>query len=146
MTLQHRTGDLFASDDLDALAHGCNCAGAMGKGIAVEFKRRWPDMYREYRARCLDGRLPLGDLFAWQEPGLTIYNLGTQPHWRRPAELPAIDSAVRKMLRHASENGVRTIGMPQIGAGLGRLNWEDIEKTITAAIGTQEITVIVHRI
>lgn len=146
MTIKHRSGDLFASQDLDALAHGCNCAGTMGRGIAVEFKRRWPEMYSEYRARCLDGRFTPGDLFVWDEPGLTVYNLGTQPHWRSPAELPAIDSAVRKMIDHAVANGIRTIGMPRIGAGLGRLSWPQVEAVVGAALGTRKITIIVHSI
>ena len=57
-------GDLFAHKGLDALAHGCNCAGAMGKGIAVHFRERFPNMYGEYKQRCADGRFTLGAVFA----------------------------------------------------------------------------------
>lgn len=144
MTIKHRSGDLFASQDLDALAHGCNCAGAMGRGIAVEFKRRWPKMYSEYRSRCRDGRFTPGDLFVWEESGLTVYNLGTQSHWRSQAELTAVDSAIRKTFDHAVRNGIRTIGMPRIGAGLGRLPWPEVERVIETALGNRELTVIVH--
>ena len=34
---------------VSSYAHGCNCAGAMGKGIAVQFKSKYPDMYLEYK-------------------------------------------------------------------------------------------------
>jgi O-acetyl-ADP-ribose deacetylase (regulator of RNase III) len=52
MPVMHRSGSIFQASDLSAIAHGRNCAGAMGRGIAREFKRRWPRMYAEYRARC----------------------------------------------------------------------------------------------
>ncbi|MEP7218688.1 MAG: hypothetical protein ABI876_07205 [Bacteroidota bacterium] len=55
MAIECTTGDLFAMPELTAMAHGCTCAAAIGKGIAVEFKRRWPTMYSEYRHRCHSG-------------------------------------------------------------------------------------------
>jgi hypothetical protein len=72
------TGDLFDLG-LPAIGHGCDCAGAMGAGVAVEFKRRFPAMHQEYRRRCRQGTFRLGDIFVWdQEPGLVVYNLATQ--------------------------------------------------------------------
>jgi O-acetyl-ADP-ribose deacetylase (regulator of RNase III) len=91
-------GDLFARSDIRAWAHGCNCAGAMGAGIAVEFKRRFPRMFEEYKLRCADGRFGLGDVFVWSEGELTVYNLGTQEHWRKKAQLPALSKAVGRMV------------------------------------------------
>jgi hypothetical protein len=67
VTVEFRTGNLFEQDDLDALADGVNCVGAMGALIAVEFRRRWPAMYAEYR-RCCVGRtryLRLGGIMPW---------------------------------------------------------------------------------
>jgi O-acetyl-ADP-ribose deacetylase (regulator of RNase III) len=75
-------GDLFRQEGLRALAHGCNCAGAMGKGIAVEFRSRFPKMYAEYKQRCADGAFTPGEVFTWTEQGLTVFNLGTQKTWR----------------------------------------------------------------
>jgi O-acetyl-ADP-ribose deacetylase (regulator of RNase III) len=83
-------GDLFQTRDLDALAHGCNCAGAMGKGIAVEFRKRFPEMYAEYKARCARRSFALGDVFAWRQGDITIFNLGTQRTWRTRADLTGV--------------------------------------------------------
>jgi O-acetyl-ADP-ribose deacetylase (regulator of RNase III) len=144
MDIEYRTGDLFTTPDVDALAHGCNCAGAMGRGIAVEFKRRWPAMYREYRERCRDGRLTLGGIFPWKAPdGLTIYNLGTQAHWRVRAELPAVRSSVEAMLKHAVANGIHRIALPKIAAGLGALLWSEVEETIRAVAEPYDIDLVV---
>ncbi len=118
-------GDLFHWG-LRALAHGCNCAGAMGRGIAVEFRSRFPDMYAEYKERCSDGRFGLGDVFAWTEDGTTIFNLGTQRTWRTKADLSAIEKSVTAMVRLAEQAEITAIGLPRIGAGLGGLPWAEV--------------------
>ncbi|MCB9601486.1 MAG: macro domain-containing protein [Sandaracinus sp.] len=129
------TGDLFAAPDLDALAHGCNCAGAMGKGIAIEFRARFPKMYAEYKNRCLAGTFALGDVFCWRSGAVTVFNLGTQKSWRTKAELGAIEQALRTMVDEAQTLGVRRIGLPRIGAGLGGLSWDAEVKPLLERIG-----------
>jgi O-acetyl-ADP-ribose deacetylase (regulator of RNase III) len=134
MPVQFVKGDLFAYPGLQAFAHGCNCAGAMGKGIAVEFRRRYPLMYTEYKRRCRDGLFRPGDVFTWTEGGVVVFNLGTQKSWRTGAELPAVEKALTGMCSAASELGVRRIGLPRIGAGLGRLPW-DLVRTCLGRVG-----------
>ena len=127
-------GDLFAAADLDALAHGCNCAGAMGKGIAVQFKARFPAMYDEYRRRCVDGLFRPGDVFIWNDPsGVTVFNLGTQRTWHTRATLPAVSQALHGMILTAGMLGIKRIGLPRIGAGLGGLPWEDVKAELVLA-------------
>lgn len=127
-------GDLFQDPSLDALAHGCNCAGAMGKGIAVVFRSRFPKMYAEYRKLCSEGRFCLGDVFSWREGAVTVFNLATQKSWRTRAELSAVEAALGSMVRLAERAGVRRIGLPRIGAGLGGLQWPDV-RSLLARLG-----------
>lgn len=136
-------GDLFADERLDALAHGCNCAGAMGKGIAVEFRRRFPDMYAEYKCRCADGRFGLGDVFVWDARDVTVFNLGTQQSWRSRADLPAIDRALRKMVQTCEERAIKTVGLPRIGAGLGGLPWADVRALVASVGATTTVELMV---
>lgn len=143
MSIEERTGDLFAQPDLTALAHGCNCAGAMGKGIAVPFKQRWPAMYAEYKARCTDKRFRVGDVFVWQEGGMTVFNLGTEEHWRTGARLEHIERAVAAMAREAATLGVTRVGMPRIGAGLGGLAWADVRAALERATEGTGLTLVV---
>lgn len=124
-------GDLFHYEGLHALAHGCNCAGAMGKGIAVEFRARFPTMYAEYKKRCAESRFGLGDVFEWTEAGVTVFNLGTQRTWKTKADLPAIEAATRAMIRLAEHKGITRIGLPRIGSGLGGLPWGDVRAALT---------------
>jgi O-acetyl-ADP-ribose deacetylase (regulator of RNase III) len=133
-------GDIFATDGLRAFAQGCNCAGGMGAGIAIEFKRRWPRMFEEYAARCADGRFGLGDVFPWTEDDATIYNLGTQEHWRKKAQLPALAKALRKMVEMAPLSGIERIGLPRIGAGLGGLDWMRVKRVLSEVGGETKVT------
>jgi O-acetyl-ADP-ribose deacetylase (regulator of RNase III) len=123
-------GDIFAADGITAYAHGCNCAGGMGAGIAIEFKRRWPAMFDEYAVRCAEGRFGLGDVFVWNEAGATVFNLGTQEHWKKKAQLPALAASLRKMVELASHAGITNVGLPRIGAGLGGLDWMRVKRIL----------------
>jgi O-acetyl-ADP-ribose deacetylase (regulator of RNase III) len=115
----------------------------MGKGIAVEFRSRFPKMYIEYKRRCLDGRFKLGDVFAWTEAGITIYNLGTQASWKTKAELGAIEMAVRAMVHLAEQAGITKVGLPRIGSGLGGLPWEGSRAMLSEIGGETNVELVV---
>jgi O-acetyl-ADP-ribose deacetylase (regulator of RNase III) len=136
MSIEFKSGDIFATPGVSAFAHGCNCTGVMGKGIAVAFKLRWPEMFELYRTKCKTGDFRLGDVFCWKESGNIVFNLGTQQSWQTNAELWAIESALRKMLIKAEAEHVDTIVMPRIGAGLGGLDWHLVKSRI-ADIGAE---------
>jgi O-acetyl-ADP-ribose deacetylase (regulator of RNase III) len=140
------SGDLFKVQDLPALAHGCTCAGAMGKGIAAEFRRRWPAMYEEYRARCANGTFSLGDVFVWQEGERTIFNLATQRSWRTKAEIEAIEEALHRMVELAEAMQIPRIGLPRIGAGLGGLEWARVRYPIERVAASNLVTLIVFEV
>ena len=144
MGLELRIGDLFGCDDADALAHGCNCAGAMGAGIAVQFKRRWPEMYAEYRRRCADGRLVPGSVFLWERSTPKVFNLGTQAHWRVGATEAAVRSSVELMLRTAEGMSMRRVAMPRVGAGLGGLPWPKVESLLRGAAAGSRVELAVY--
>ena len=80
-------GDIFNIAGVNNYAHGCNCAGAMGKGIALQFKNKYPKMYSEYRVMCKDGLFNPGDVFDYNYGNGHIYNLGTQVSWKTKARL-----------------------------------------------------------
>src|SRR5438105_13890264 len=99
MAVQYLTGDLFANTHkARALAHGCNCKGSMGKGIATGFRDRYPNMYEEFRRRCKaqPREFNVGDAFLWQEQGkAAVFNLGTQEgYWRDRATYEGIETAL----------------------------------------------------
>lgn len=123
-------GDIFNIEGVNNYAHGCNCAGAMGKGIALQFKNKYPKMYSEYRALCKDGLFNPGDVFDYNYGNGHIYNLGTQESWKTKARLEHIENSVGRMLELAASENVTRIALPAIGAGLGGLNWNDVKEIL----------------
>ena len=137
MPIEYVAGDLFVNRvKAEAFAHGCNCAGSMGAGIAVGFKERYPAMFEEFRRRCKakPPEFALGDVFLWREAGKpAVFNLGTQPRPGRGATYPVVE-AVLLALRSASDGaGIRSIAMPRIAAGYGGLSWKKVKAQIEAA-------------
>lgn len=143
MSLTHATGDLFGWTGRVALAHGVNCRGVMGAGIAPQFKRRWPAMFERYRTECRTGVLTLGGMMPWRDPatGQVVYNLATQDRPGPHATLDAIQSSLTLALGHAAANNIPAIAMPRIGAGKGGLPWGDVLAVITDV--TKDIPVAV---
>ena len=68
-------GNIFNIKGIENYAHGCNCSGAMGKGIALQFKNKFPKMYLEYKKLCKEGQFLLGDVFIYKYSNGTIFNL-----------------------------------------------------------------------
>ena len=126
-------GNIFQIPQIRNYAHGCNCVGAMGKGIALQFKGRFPEMYEQYKSLCKTNKYHVGDVFQYQYHDGFIYNLGIQKTWWEKAELEYIEKSLAKMMEMAENNDVKEIALPAIGAGLGGGNWEDIKKLIESA-------------
>jgi O-acetyl-ADP-ribose deacetylase (regulator of RNase III) len=148
MPLEFLSGDIFVNRvNAAALAHGCNCAGSMGAGVAVGFKERCPAMFEEFRRRCKakPPEFNLGDVFLWREKGKpAVFNLGTQPQPGRGATYPVVEAALRAMRKVADDEGIRTIAVPRIAAGYGGLSWKKVKAQIEAVFGGWGGTVFVY--
>jgi O-acetyl-ADP-ribose deacetylase (regulator of RNase III) len=135
MPIEFVCGDLFANRfSARALAHGCNCQGSMGAGIAAGFRERYPAMYEEYRRRCkaIPREFNLGDAWLWKaENQPWVFNLGTQEaYWRGRATYEAIEAALRTMRQQAGRKRIPSIAIPRIGAGHGGLSWKKVRAVI----------------
>lgn len=132
------TGDVLKAG-AEAVAHGCNCMGAMGAGIAAAFAKRWPEMEAEYVTECQARRFRPGDVMPWAvdegqacfDRGLRwVYNLGTQLYPGADARCEWIRTSVIGMLRHAELHSVGSIAVPRIGAGIGGLEWDQVRSIL----------------
>ena len=144
MSISFVSGNLFTYDGLEAICHGCNCKGLMGAGIAKEIKEKFPKMHRYYQDMCAEGEFILGSVFMAhkfdtsapyveeiQQSGFsTIYNLATQNHPGPYASLKAIKDSVTTMIDDAEQSGIKTIGVPRLGAGIGGLDWNNVKRLL----------------
>jgi hypothetical protein len=102
----------------------------MGKGIALAFKRRYPEMYDDYVQRCSRGEVQLGKPYAYRAGDRTIINFPTKQHWRSVSKLDDIVAGLLYLESHIEEWGITSIAVPPLGCGNGQLEWEVVGPTL----------------
>jgi O-acetyl-ADP-ribose deacetylase (regulator of RNase III) len=118
------SGDLFESK-AQTLVNTVNCVGVMGKGIALEFKKRFPEMYEDYVARCAAKRVRLGEPYLFRGPMPPwILNFPTKDHWRSVSRLSDILVGLGYLERYCREWGIESLAVPALGCGEGQLEWQ----------------------
>lgn len=134
--------------ELDVIAHGCNCQGGFGSGIAGQIARRWPHVRDAYINLHNNGGTILG--FFQPVPisdNQYIINCGTQdkylPRGVRHADYDAINDVLESLSLYTQRKLTR-VGIPKIGAGLAGGDWEEIEKIILKHFTDQELTVYIY--
>lgn len=123
-------GDLFESS-AQTLVNTVNCVGVMGKGVALGFKKRFPEMYRDYVARCDSGQVRLGEPYLFRSllPPW-ILNFPTKDHWRSVARLEDIINGLQYLREHYEEWGIKSLAVPPLGCGEGQLEWRVVGPTL----------------
>lgn len=122
---------------VDALVNTVNTQGAMGKGIALQFKNAFPAMFNEYTVAAKRGEVMLGHMHVWPTQALAgpkyVINFPTKGHWRAKSRIIDIDNGLRDLVRIVRELGITSIAVPPLGCGNGGLDWTDVEPRIRAA-------------
>ena len=115
-------GNLFESP-AHVLVNTVNTVGVMGKGVAKDFKRLFPDMFHQYQSMCESKRLQIGTLFLYKSPNKWVLNFPTKQSWRNPSRVEFIESGLKKLVSIYSDRGISNLAMPLIGCGNGELDW-----------------------
>lgn len=135
--ITYRNLDIF-DGGCDALVNPVNCVGVSGAGLALAFRRRYPEHFESYRNACRTGRLRPGtvhvDDYGCDAHPRYLIALPTKRHWRDPSRLDDIERATRALADAIHEHGIGSIAIPRLGAGLGRLPWETVRRTIATAL------------
>jgi len=134
-------GDLFKSK-AQTLVNTVNCVGVMGKGIALEFKKRFPEMYKDYVERCKNKQVKLGKPYLYKyTPGPWILNFPTKDHWRSVSRLKDIEKGLDYLIKHYKEWGITSLAVPPLGCGHGRLDWNIVGPTLYRYLSKLDIPV-----
>jgi O-acetyl-ADP-ribose deacetylase (regulator of RNase III) len=134
-------GDIFQSS-AQTLVNTVNCVGVMGKGIALGFKRRFPEMFDDYVARCERGEVRLGSPYLYRyEDGPWILNFPTKDHWKSRSRLPDIEAGLTHLRDHYESWGITSLAVPPLGAGNGGLEWHVVGPTLVRHLAELRIPV-----
>ncbi len=140
MTITSVTGDLLKQDDIDAIVNTVNCVGVMGKGIALQFKKKWPANFKAYAAACKANQVKTGEMFIFDLGGLAkpryIINFPTKSHWRSESKLDDIASGLQDLVTQIQILNIQSIAMPPLGCGNGGLEWRKVKPLIEKAFST----------
>tara|TARA_Y100000590_G_scaffold285424_1_gene321231 strand:- start:5632 stop:6357 length:726 start_codon:yes stop_codon:yes gene_type:complete len=127
---KHILGNIFNST-CQTLVNTVNCDGVMGRGIALEFKLRFPGLFEKYKKVCEEKKLVPGKLYIWRGEEKSVLNFPTKNHWKFPSKMEYIKSGLDKFQRSYEEKKISSIAFPILGASAGGLNEEDVIDVMT---------------
>lgn len=134
--------DLF-DFHVDALVNTVNCVGVMGKGLALQFKQRFPQNFKTYKKECDASNVKIGQMLihdnGFIETPRFIINFPTKQHWRSASKIEYIEAGLKDLKECIKKNGIKSIVIPPLGCGNGGLNWKDVRSLIEEAFSAEDI-------
>jgi O-acetyl-ADP-ribose deacetylase (regulator of RNase III) len=123
--------------EAEALVNTVNCVGFMGKGIALQFKKAYPDNFEDYRKACAagevqPGRMHIFELRSMLNPKFVI-NFPTKRDWRANSRYEDIEAGLEALVADVRRLGITSIAVPPLGCGLGGLDWNRVRPMIETA-------------
>jgi O-acetyl-ADP-ribose deacetylase (regulator of RNase III) len=136
--IEYKTGNVLDAD-VEALVNSVNCVGFMGRGIALQFKKVWPENFKAYAAACRRQEVQPGRMFVFETGRLTnpryVINFPTKRHWRGKSRIEDIEAGLEALAEEIRRRGIRSIALPPLGCGLGGLEWTEVRSRIEQVLG-----------
>lgn len=142
-------GNLFDSQ-AEALVNTVNCVGVMGKGLALQFKRKYPDNFRVYQEACDDGFLKPGRILVFDRQPQTlsypkyILNFATKRHWRNRSQLQWIMEGLDNLVEVIGNLKIKSVVIPALGCKNGGLDWKMVRKIIEVKLNDLPCDIAVY--
>jgi O-acetyl-ADP-ribose deacetylase (regulator of RNase III) len=146
----YEKGDLFSQiNSVEAIINTVNCVGVMGKGVALEFKKRYPENFQKYKDKCVNKELSIGKSFVYKIPHSErtkfIINFPTKKHWRNPSKIEYIIEGLDDLILIIKHYNIRSVAMPALGCGNGNLDWKIVKPLIEKKLSPlSEIKIIIY--
>ena len=146
--IKFKTGDIL-TEDAEALVNTVNCVGFMGRGIALQFKKAYPENFKSYSAACNREEIQPGRMFVFDTGQLTnphyIINFPTKRHWRGKSRMEDIDTGLAALAEEIRSYNIQSIAIPPLGSGLGGLDWFEVRPRIEKILKQfSDLTAIVY--
>ena len=135
--IEYCRGNLLEAD-AEALVNTVNTQGVMGKGLALAFKKTFPENFQAYAQACQSDQVETGKMFITEQQALLgprwIINFPTKQHWRAPSKLEWIDQGLADLKKILTENQILSVAIPPLGCGLGGLDWQLVKPRIEGTL------------
>lgn len=138
-------GNIFDTK-MQTIVNAVNCVGVMGKGIALEFKIKYPDMYDKYKEICKQKLLNIGTLWIYKTKNNDkwILNFPTKYHWKYPSKIEYIEKGLQKFVNTYKQKGIKSIAFPLLGTNNGGLNKEQVKEIMYDYLKKCEIPIEIY--
>ena len=134
--IKYKQGDLF-SVDAEAVVNTVNCVGVMGRGIALQFKKQYPENFKYYETACKRNEVIPGKMFVYETNSLLnprlIVNFPTKRHWRGESRIEDIENGLADLISVIKNYNIKSIAVPPLGCGLGGLEWSEVKPLMESA-------------
>jgi len=131
--ITYLTGNILESE-AEALVNTVNCEGFMGKGLAYQFKKTFPETNKSYISVCKQGELHPGKLHYEKEHDKFIINFPTKDKWREKSKIEYIEKGMNALIELLEKKHIKSIAIPPLGSGNGGLNWQEVKKIVSKYI------------
>ena len=135
--ITYKTGNIL-HDQADAIINTVNTVGVMGKGLALQFKKAFPDNYKAYKKACDSKSLMTGQVLPVSLNSLSapyyIINFPTKAHWKANSKLEYIEQGLESLKVEVKRLKLKSIAIPALGSGLGGLQWQDVNQLIQTSL------------
>lgn len=130
-----KRGDIFASG-AQCLVVPVNTIGVAGKGLALQFRKRFPSWYASYQERCRQRIYDAGDFLAIpvKNGAVMVGEFYTKTHWRDPSYLRHISTGLIDLAHEYRSLGMGSIAVPPVGCGLGGLDWDEVKPLVVSCL------------
>lgn len=140
-------GSIFDSS-CEYLTNTINTAGAMGAGLALEFRLRVPEMYSLYREKCESGEIRIGEYWIYNRPnriGKKILNFPVKKGFNHPSKWEYIIEGLRYFVENYRKDNITSVAMPTLGSRLGKLDDEGVLIMMQEDLRDLPITIEIYR-
>ena len=144
--IKYKNGNIF-DEDVEAIVNTVNCVGVMGRGLALQYKKTFPDNFKAYLIACKNGEVIPGKMYVYNTGQIFnpkyIINFPTKRHWKAKSKIEDISNGLDDLVRVIREYNIKSIAIPPLGSGLGGLNWKDVKDLINQRLSHIDCNIIV---
>lgn len=138
--ITYQTGNIL-HDQADAIINTVNTVGVMGKGLALQFKKAYPDNFKQYKKACDEHSLTTGKVLSVSLNSISapyyVINFPTKAHWKEKSKLVYIEQGLESLKAEVQRLGLKSVAIPALGSGLGGLPWQQVEQLIQRSLATE---------
>lgn len=127
--INYTTGNILQAKT-QAIVNTVNLEGYMGKGIAYQFKKEFPDNNTAYVKACRSEQIGIGKIFVYKDQDKYIFNFPTKDRWRKKSQYEYVEKGMTSLVENVRKFNISSISIPPLGCGNGGLDWQKVKQIV----------------